>query len=777
MLSLSSDNKEDGIEYTADLYDTDVTWCKKIKPIGKPKDRAVQGMNQKQDTLLMSSELSQYNRAFGSFKTVRRYVDRLVDYVLTEQNKKNNYTVKSPFHEHENMLPHEYVRLYADIDIKPRSLLTMSEPEFIDHFLKVFESTLDYFGHAESYFSSNCLFSFSRNQKSPQEVNPNKFSCHFIFDQKLASRNTEQKAFWKQFQTHWTLNNLPFPEMIDMQAYDKGKSMRCIFSSKSTDSDYILLPYNTQTHEVINNMNLLSKEELIGYFIHTDGINQNEKERMQEKKNKELSFYDDNNDYLLVETFQTQDSKNSQHIDELFGADEISVEDEIQAEKKQRLDSPSPSYSSSSSSSSSSNESSSPKRITYASWSTAELVEQAMKDCKIVGLKVSHYIPEKKYWRLLKINPNSPRSCILIPDKNSLHSGTNNAYIKEFDDCLIYYCFSDLCRGKRHKIYVRPFTPIPSDKIIYNTWTDLINGGLPVSAVDEYISKITVIVNTGDKLQQIWLKKKEQIDDFPTWHPLDYKKQCPWTTHNRIYCNGLRTQGDLTELSLPEEEDEASLKVLKIDKSVRIAVNLLKRFEYLQLKNKLRLCTYVDFIPYGPLIDPKSHFDSRLLNIFPGWKYPVSPSFNPDKIKLILHHILVMLCNNSEPTYRVFLDFYAHLVQKPTEKVTFALLLTSPQGIGKDTLFEFLESVIGSHLCASSNKVEEFLGKFNSLLENKLLVCFNEIETGQVHKTYNRIKSIITNTKTNIRKLYRDVYVSRDYAHSIVTRALQLRCL
>jgi hypothetical protein len=158
-------------------------------------------------------------------------------------------------------------------------------------------------------------------------------------------------------------------------------------------------------------------------------------------------------------------------------------------------------------------------------------------------------------------------------------------------------------------------------------------------------------------------------------------------------------------------------------------------------------------------------FNSKLLNVFPGWKYGIDKNYDENKIKLILHHILVMLCNGSTSTYELFLDFYAHLIQKPTEKVTFALLLTSPQGIGKDTLYEFMEQMIGSHLCACSNKLEEFLGKFNSLLENKLLVCFNEIETGQVHKTYNRIKSIITNTKTNIRRLYKDVYVSRDYAH------------
>ncbi len=123
-------------------------------------------------------------------------------------------------------------------------------------------------------------------------------------------------------------------------------------------------------------------------------------------------------------------------------------------------------------------------------------------------------------------------------------------------------------------------------------------------------------------------------------------------------------------------------------------------------------------------------------------KYRVtSPELN-----IILDHIK-LLCNHDDESYNFFIKWLACLFQKPGYKNCIAVLIKTVQGGGKDIFYEILELIIGGTYTTSITKSEDHIfGKFNSLLENKILTILQEFQGSVGFKYDNEIKDMITCT-------------------------------
>ena len=85
------------------------------------------------------------------------------------------------------------------------------------------------------------------------------------------------------------------------------------------------------------------------------------------------------------------------------------------------------------------------------------------------------------------------------------------------------------------------------------------------------------------------------------------------------------------------------------------------------------------------------------------------------------------LCNGDETVAGHLIDWVAHLVQRPGERVSHAVVITSPtQGVGKDTLAEMIGRVVGD-----TNRVnvssEVLSAGYGGLFSGKLFAVVSEI--------------------------------------------------
>ena len=107
----------------------------------------------------------------------------------------------------------------------------------------------------------------------------------------------------------------------------------------------------------------------------------------------------------------------------------------------------------------------------------------------------------------------------------------------------------------------------------------------------------------------------------------------------------------------------------------------------------------------------------------------------------------------------------ATLISRPHLRMKFGLLMCSEmQGVGKTTLAYLLEKVIGAMNCSFPSE-ESLLSQFNGWLAHKRLIIVNEIYTGASWRSYNKLKSAMTDRKVEVNKKFMREYDIENWAH------------
>lgn len=136
---------------------------------------------------------------------------------------------------------------------------------------------------------------------------------------------------------------------------------------------------------------------------------------------------------------------------------------------------------------------------------------------------------------------------------------------------------------------------------------------------------------------------------------------------------------------------------------------------------------------------PPHRVKERELNLFSGIQCKPTqgaPSF-------ILRLVEDSLCNGEHQKSSFVLDWLAHLVQKPFERTSVALVFVGPQGTGKGMLMDNVMSQILKDYFIQSD-ISALSNRFNHHLSAKLLTFFDETTSTGLHsKEHSILKRLI----------------------------------
>lgn len=172
----------------------------------------------------------------------------------------------------------------------------------------------------------------------------------------------------------------------------------------------------------------------------------------------------------------------------------------------------------------------------------------------------------------------------------------------------------------------------------------------------------------------------------------------------------------------------------------------------------------LEFLPGQPEVTHDLD-DCRVLNLWrrPPWS-DAEPAEEPD---VFLEHLEYLLDGNPEATTHV-LDFLAHLVQRPHERVGHALLITSKaKGIGKSTFGAIVRRLVGEQ---NSRVVQtkDLKAQFDGWLVGKLVIQVDEVYESGNWELANKLKPIITEPTVSVNVKYGPQMEIENYARFIM---------
>jgi hypothetical protein len=151
---------------------------------------------------------------------------------------------------------------------------------------------------------------------------------------------------------------------------------------------------------------------------------------------------------------------------------------------------------------------------------------------------------------------------------------------------------------------------------------------------------------------------------------------------------------------------------------------------------------------------PKCNAPDGVYNLFNGFKAEKEPVSDIQDIKdtKMWDHML-NLCGRDEAIFNYLLKWVSHIVQKPYKRIGTCLLIRSIQGTGKDTFFDFVgHRLLGSRYYFNNANFELIFGRFNSMLENKILIVGNEVNASDTNGLFGKVINTITSPKISIER-------------------------
>lgn len=154
-----------------------------------------------------------------------------------------------------------------------------------------------------------------------------------------------------------------------------------------------------------------------------------------------------------------------------------------------------------------------------------------------------------------------------------------------------------------------------------------------------------------------------------------------------------------------------------------------------------------NFMPGGVTFQPNvSECPKEVFNLWQGYKVPAEKG----DVGAFLHHVRKALCSGDEEVSQYLIQWFAHMLQKPDEKPSVAVLLKSVEGTGKGTMVRPFEQILGQHF-VQLNGDEHLTGKFNSLVANRLLVFADEVRLTDPKKA-DKLKAMISEPTVNMER-------------------------
>ncbi|GLX82479.1 DUF5906 domain-containing protein [Thalassotalea eurytherma] len=119
-------------------------------------------------------------------------------------------------------------------------------------------------------------------------------------------------------------------------------------------------------------------------------------------------------------------------------------------------------------------------------------------------------------------------------------------------------------------------------------------------------------------------------------------------------------------------------------------------------------------------------------------------AIEPEKgdCSVYLNHIKEGICGGDHQAAEYFIQWLAHMIQKPEEKPSVAILMKSLEGTGKGTLVEPLKQMLGEH-SAHVNGHYNLTQRFNGTVANKILIFGDEVDLKE-KRVADKLKGLIS---------------------------------
>ena len=178
---------------------------------------------------------------------------------------------------------------------------------------------------------------------------------------------------------------------------------------------------------------------------------------------------------------------------------------------------------------------------------------------------------------------------------------------------------------------------------------------------------------------------------------------------------------------------------------------------------------------YEKLIFTPEHLDEvaskKYYNLFNGFKAELLPVVkNYERIQPVLDHMKIVLCNNNKEHYQWLLQYYANMVQNPTNKTDTIIIYKGNQGCGKSIFVDnFANNIIGeTYSISTANPERQLLGNFNGLLLNKVFAVCNEVGN-DMRPLIDRLKDLATAPDNIIEKKGKESIRNKNYININMT--------
>lgn len=305
-----------------------------------------------------------------------------------------------------------------------------------------------------------------------------------------------------------------------------------------------------------------------------------------------------------------------------------------------------------------------------------------------------------------------------------------NMFVVEKLNTLIMYC-----RRNKQQSKVIYTAPIDTTNMYFGDYNKFINNTPRFDDIIAWINKnIFYIVNGGNSF-------------YITRNSIDNNTRYEIT-------KTLNCLSDVHLLTIDNIVNGPPLKLLSVIKSHR------HKIQY----------NHIDFVPYPPT-NPYIQDNQNVFNMFTKLAAVYDPALdiNMTYVQPWLDHVYNILSAGSAQVYNYIINWLAHICQRPNQKIGTALVFKSAQGAGKNIFFEFIiDHVIGPTYSIIADNIDQLTGRFNSVIEHKLLTVCDEVQNfGGAFKSNDRLKSLITQRRLNVERKGMDIFAINDYNHYV----------
>jgi putative DNA primase/helicase len=154
---------------------------------------------------------------------------------------------------------------------------------------------------------------------------------------------------------------------------------------------------------------------------------------------------------------------------------------------------------------------------------------------------------------------------------------------------------------------------------------------------------------------------------------------------------------------------------------------------------------------------PATHFNTYIPS-------PIKPK--EGDCSAYLNHILEVICANDSKVFEYVMQYFAHIIQRPQEKPSVAIVLKSVEGTGKGTMMRPLLEIVGSH-GIQINGDRHITGQFNGAVANKLLVFADEVNLTS-SKEADKVKAFISENTVLLEKKGLEAVAIPNYARLVL---------